>query len=241
MNRNLIIALLVLGFFLLVYLLASSERDRFSWYPEYTDGKNSPYNSGVLLDVLGRERQLKRVDDKRIYQALPKPKGLGSQAYVFMGNSLVYNEQETEYLLEYVRQGGEAMIITDYWPDSLLFKLFAFEDCGRFSTSFTNTVNWQGGSRYLSASLAEQVQARFTHPKLADKTYQFKYNQGDNFQSQASWLYLDPLFICDRNQYPTAVLGEVELSTTLVPREQEWGRWDEDGNWIEPNVEPIEQ
>lgn len=222
MNKPVLIGALFVLLVLLYMLFALGVGQGVSWDLRLDDNsKQIPYSLGMIKSLSEGQLGVQISEKKRVYELLNTQNNIEQEAYLFIGDRVRYNSQEANHVFEYVQAGGRVFISANYWPDTLIARLFAFEDCGNYFTGFSNIQeNWQSpGSRYLSDARQLEVKSRFVHPSLAGEELKFRYETGDNGNWGYSWHYLHSLFICNENPYPTAVLAELKVQSNLQRNE----------------------
>ena len=166
-NRALIIiiSIIVGAVLLLAWLGSSPQLKKFNWYPEYNEDQLNPYDTKILYNILQKQYNVRPIDDpKRMNQVLPTDESAKGTGYVFLGQQAFYTEPETEHLLDYVKNGGNAFIATGTGiPDTLAQSLIMIEDCDYLDV-------WRGNYKSV---YEEKVVTSFTHPDLSGQKHEF--------------------------------------------------------------------
>lgn len=125
-SRNyslLIVAVILLILGALVFLFFSSRF--YNWNELYTEDDDLPYGSSLLHDILEQSNAAAgffEVSDSLV-RNLPIEQGRASN-YVYIGRELYMNEDEVEHVMNYVRAGNTALMISHTFSETFFDAVF---------------------------------------------------------------------------------------------------------------------
>ncbi|MCF8296205.1 MAG: hypothetical protein K9J13_01550 [Saprospiraceae bacterium] len=124
MSKRAIIVLVIFSVIVVAMILFNmylrSKLPQYSWVESYSYKSNQPYGAKVLYDILNTkkdERKLITLDKNRISQI---DTSIRNTNYIFIGNCLLMDSDEFDYLLDYADRGNNAFIATNSLPDDLM-------------------------------------------------------------------------------------------------------------------------
>ncbi|HIP37283.1 MAG TPA: DUF4350 domain-containing protein [Crocinitomix sp.] len=142
-----------------------------TWYKTYQPDDVSPYGTYMmkeLLDTLGLFDKFIEIDNKITESLTDTPNQ--NDIYFFIGEDNYMSDESVEKLLDFVYDGNTAFISTKKLPLIILDEFFINGYTAYYST-FDSTQTF-----------------KFTHKKLKNNSYHFKYVY-ENLTTKHSWVY----------------------------------------------------
>lgn len=113
-------ALIVL---LLFYFFFMNEAN-YDWYESYDESQELPYGSSVFKSILEKHTNDQLVSiDSNLVSSLSEVTAMQSN-YIIIGSTLYYDSLETNSLIDYVKRGNSALLISNDFSSLLLNALF---------------------------------------------------------------------------------------------------------------------
>lgn len=194
-NRRLYITLTiaaVLG--LLLFTRWSGNNDRLNWIENYAEKSKAPYGTFVFHQLLQSYFPEKNLIDieKSLRQELKFPANETAN-YIFVGEAMFLDSLDIEHLIEFVKKGNQAFIISKTVPFKLMQQIYA-RQC--------NETAWD---EYFSF-YGSEIEMNLLHPELiSDDSLTFYYFNSYG-QTDYAWQYIDSIYFCDED-YSLAALG----------------------------------
>ncbi len=197
-NRNIIIIGIGLAALVaLVYLLSKNMRQRFDWRETYEEESKDPYGTFVIQQLLKDYfpgEPFSVLKDSISFDSMPNHH---RGNYIFIGPGLRYDTSTQETLIQFVEDGGQAMIISHSVPKSLMDQIYP-EDCYH---------GWEDYSLFRDSVF----EAKLYHPDFSEEKYTFKYyNKG--LARNYNWHYVPYYMTCEETG-EMAILGGTPDST----------------------------
>lgn len=187
MKRNTILIVLfsVLTALLITYFFFGRERKKkFSWKETFSADSDQPYGTMFIRQLLEGYRPGEKFihNDKTPLSDLFDNDSTSYPAdYIFIGNELLLNEEDTHELLEFIQSGNDALVITRYLPYQLVDSIF-YAECEN--------------GLYLDKHVMPSATFNFYHPSLHTvKGYTYAYRPGS--RRDYEWTALQPGVFCD--------------------------------------------
>ena len=201
-----VIGIVVALFLALMFFVAGQGR-KHSWREHYDANKMEPYGTSVLFKLMKNyfeDEEFKMTKDSF-------PDMLTEEVhsnYVFLGPSFWLDSFHTVQLLDFVKKGNDAMIVTNAMPLRLLDSVSYYE-CVDLSY-WSDSVYYEDLDNFFEDSTAT---LNFTHRDLS-RSYDYYYTFKRNDKATSYyWDYLDTELFCD-NQTVFSSLGTIR--DTLV-------------------------
>ncbi len=195
-RENIIILLVILLIAVLIgYLYYSNKETKtvYKWHKTLNNSEKEPYDIGLFLKLIKQEsRNVTVLADEMRYT-------LGDEesnqvTYLFIGESYYLNKEELNTLLQFVKRGNHAMIITESLPDTLLQALTVY-----------------GQPLKLNRIVAEEVELKSSnvHSKFGTQKLRFKgYSNTDI--SSVDWNFFAD---SEYKDYPDFITSFAPMST----------------------------
>lgn len=132
MNRNNKIAVGLfagLAVVLVIYFSTGTRHRKFQWTESYRASSDQPYGTRFIQQILARHRSEGNFtlnDRKPIHVLLDTGRTWQNTNYVFIGQSIYLDNEDTNALLRFVASGNNAFISTVHLPFDLLDNLDVF-------------------------------------------------------------------------------------------------------------------
>lgn len=132
MNRNSKIAVGLfagLAVVLLIYFSVGTRGRKFQWTENYRASSDQPYGTRFIQQILARHRSdatFTLNDKKPLHALLDTGTTWQNTDYVFIGQNIYLDNEDTNALLAFVSSGNDAFISTVYLPFDLLDNLDVF-------------------------------------------------------------------------------------------------------------------
>jgi hypothetical protein len=185
-----VIAIALIG--LVIYF--TKKDTKYSWMRSYRANDENPYGLTILYELLKRSFHDKEISllKKPVAQSLIYEKNKVYN-YLFIGESYFLDEAGKDKLVEFVRNGNSAFIISSFLPDNLKDQIGLHECSGEEEFYF---------------SVDDKNDFNFFHPALkAEKDYRFNYRIRDKVVNY-NWHYFPQGDFCN------SVLGPLGYSTS---------------------------
>jgi hypothetical protein len=187
-NRNTVIILFaLLGAVLLIYFIFfSDDEKRYQWYESYRVDSDQPYGTLFIQKMLEDYKPDGdfTLNDKKPVKILLSDVSANSN-YVFIGQSLHLDFDDTGALIKFLERGGNVFIASLEPPESLLTAVY-FKECGAQISFKTNEQ--------------DSVDLNFYHKSLQTErgiNYAFRYGTEDN---PYSWNFINEDVFCETSQ-----------------------------------------
>ncbi len=178
----LIVFLVALTLFLFIFF--GGEKDKYIWYERYQHDEKEPYDLSVIHDLLpslNPGSKLRDIENHMGREMEEVGKG-GGQNYVFIGGGIFMDSLSKENLFEFVAEGNNAIVISRYVPQEIMFRLY----------DFYCRPDWE----YFDELHDTLINLNFFHPSLSVKSgYKARFFRRDEFQPYY-WSYVDDGYFC---------------------------------------------
>ncbi|MCC7302292.1 MAG: hypothetical protein IT233_06600 [Bacteroidia bacterium] len=176
---------LVLLLTLLFAWLMNDDKSEFNWTERYEITQKQPFDLSVTYDLLKnrcKESEFS-VISRPMGEELPKLSWKDTANYVLIGGSLYLDSLALENLLSFVDQGNNAFLISRYFPENLMYRIYDYS---------CNPV-WEP----YSAVLDSVMEFNFYHPDIfnAKGNYRVKFHSWKK-TSVYEWNIIDYSYFC---------------------------------------------
>jgi len=103
---------------MLFYFGNFGQEKKFDWTTTFKHDKAEPYDFSILQELLKANYDFERVD-KDVASTLPVNNANG-KAYIYIGNYPYHSEKTAKSILDFAENGGEVVLLTESYTDSLL-------------------------------------------------------------------------------------------------------------------------
>ena len=187
-NKSYIYLGIIIGGLVLLFYFLNKDNTKYDWTETYKSKSTEPYGTNVLHDVLKTYYPSFDFHDvnRKVKHILPEEEDGVRKNYIFVGESLMLDTMDTNRLVEFVKQGNNALISSKTIPYDLMYFLYKDEDC--------IDQYWDD----YSFSYDSLAQLNFSHPNLKIKepfNYRF-FTKNRSRYNNYRWAYIDHSFIC---------------------------------------------
>jgi hypothetical protein len=193
MRRSVISILLfvVLGSLLLLFFIFNNtDRKHFQWFPNYKGDSDQPYGTLLIRKMLTSYRPGARFiyNEKKSLNALLKDERNTPTDYVFIGQSIHLDAQDTDALLNFIAQGNDAFIASLDPPTDILYRFYS-DECN--------------GSIEYGSQEGKTMNFNFYHDTLHTAYgYNYTYRRGSDDIS-TTWNTFSSALFCDSTKLIT--------------------------------------
>ena len=209
-NKNIfIISTIVIGLGVLMYFMFSDGSKRHSWWEHYSPKMESPYGTSIVQGLMKEylpEKNLKIIKDS-LHQYLLDEKTTGS--YLYLGPALWLDSVRMNALLNFVKRGNDAIIISQGIAFELLDSI-SRRDCTDLTYERDSAYYDHLPGFYFEDTL---VTLNFDHASFKKENgypYNFRVRTTDEYYD---WDYLPPDLFC---KYQTEFTKLGTINDTLV-------------------------
>jgi hypothetical protein len=212
-NRSniVLILLLVLGAVLVTYYYLSDDDLKYQWYENYRADNDQPYGLKFMKKLLESYRPNGKFvfnDDKSLKKILDSASIGGNADYIFIGQNMFLQESDLDALVNFVKSGNDALIISSQEPTDLLTRIY-FKECG---TEFT----------YYARQPVDSIITNFFHDTLKTSSgYRYRYHFARE-DAQYYWQQVSPTVFCDATKaiVPLGYHNEGQVDFVKIPVEK---------------------
>lgn len=216
-NQNKIFIYIISGVIAIGILVAIFYRPTV-WVETYRADDKEPYGTSILHDVLEKSSSVEHFKlikkEDTIYKSFPLEDIPVNSNYIFIGQRLFLNEKETEFLLDFAKQGNNVYLISKRFDQEILDSLFQHPN-------------------EILAQLMERVQ-------LEEETEFEDFIPCGYYSQDEEWIQTEeesPNGFFDEEGYWQELHNPYDSTAIEILEE---GYYDDDGYWIDPYDEFVD-
>ena len=218
MNRSraniakIILATLIMGLLVYLYLDYNSE-EKYNWQPHYKSQSTDPYGTYLFHELL------KGSFDEENFNTLKAPlssslinDSIVDANYIFIGEEWFYDYDDLDALIEFVRRGNHAYLLSPYSPYDLLSEMDEISSLVYFGSSRSKSVKMSLDDHESDSS----IELRYTY-NWREISHDWTYAEGEDI------LLAEPEIVAlgtideDQVNYFKVPIGAGELHFHLTP------------------------